>query len=404
MARQILVINDGEVFISPDHLIKIFDKFDNRMYFLDDVDYYNGLSISTGRVIISIIRNAPSIMSVCKMFTAMLCENAEIKSIGSCWVHNGTEASLAKASTDVPEVSSQTPHDIRNAMLQLGQTFCVEFADCEASSYVALSYLSAIIIVRIISRSTELRDSLSSFVRRFVAVVLMPVRERKDHWNGVMATSRTPYLLDLKRKVINRDSDRCQVSGKRDIKVCTDISPTDYSDLATDLKMIPIIPPLAVKSATFDKYAAILTDGNVSAENLSALHLLSPANWMLCSHDAIGAFVQQDIGIVASPTDRGQCRMPVYRVEKLNLFARLDFVCPSTISFGNQSAKELPNPHYCNLITALARITLESGASAVIDQLTADQRQILKRHSYLNGNDNTFRILENKLLDICEEF
>ncbi|KAK9359100.1 hypothetical protein V1504DRAFT_477331 [Lipomyces starkeyi] len=382
MARQILVVNDSEVFISPDHLIKIFDKFDNRMYFLDDVDYYNGLSISTSRVIISIIRNAPSIMSVCKMLTSMLCENAEIRSI----------------------VSSQTPHDIRNAMLQLGQTFCVEFADCDASSYVALSYLSAIIIVRIISRSTELRDTLSSFVRKFVAVVLMPVRERKDHWNGVMATSRTPYLLDLKRKVINRDSDRCQVSGKRDIKVCADLSPTDYSDLATDLKMIPIIPPLAVKSATFDKYAAILTDGNVSAENLSALHLLSPANWMLCTHDVIGAFVRQDIGIVALPTDRGECRMPVYRVEKLNLFARLDFACPSTISFGNQLAKELPNPHYCNLITALARITLESGASAVIDQLTADQRQILKRHSYLNGNDNTFRILENKLLDICEEF
>ncbi|KAJ8099748.1 hypothetical protein POJ06DRAFT_301617 [Lipomyces tetrasporus] len=382
MVRQILIVNGTEAFISPNHLIKIFDKFDNRMYFLDDVDYYNGLSISTSRVLISIIRNAPSIMSVCKTLTAMLCENAEIRSI----------------------VSSQTPHDIRNAMMQLDQTFGVEFADCAASSYVALSYLSAIVIVRIISRSMELRDSLSRFVRRFVAVVLMPVRERKDHWNGVMATSRTPYLLDLKRKVINRDSDRCQVSGKRDIKVCTDQSPTDYSDLATDLKLIPIIPPLAVKSATFDKYAAILTDGYVSSENLTALHLLSPTNWMLCSRDVIDAFVRQDIGIVASPADHEDCRVPVYRVERLNLFARLDFVCPSTIAFGKQLPKELPSPHYCNLITALAKITHESGASAVIDQLTADQRQILKRHSYLNGNDNTFTILENKLLDICEEF
>ncbi|KAK9234388.1 hypothetical protein V1525DRAFT_391490 [Lipomyces kononenkoae] len=382
MARQILVINGSEVFISPDHLIKIFDKFDNRMYCLDDVDYYNGLSISTGRVIISMIRNAPSIISVCKMFTAILCENEEIRSI----------------------VSSQITHDIRNAMLQLDQTFSVEFADCAASSYVALSYLSALVVVRIISRSMELRQSLSSFVRRFVAVVLMPVRERRDHCNGVTATSRTPYLLDLKRKVIGRDSDRCQVSGKRDIRVCTDLSATDYSDLATDLKMIPIIPPLAVKSATFDKYAAILTDGNVSAENLSALHLLSPSNWMLCSRDVIDAFVRQDIGLVASPTDLEDCRVPLYRVEKLNLYSRLDFVCPSTISFGNQLAQDLPNPHYCNLITALARITLESGASAVIDQLAADQRQILKRHSYLNGNENTFRILENKLLDICEEF
>ncbi|KAK9324124.1 hypothetical protein V1517DRAFT_344628 [Lipomyces orientalis] len=382
MVRQMLVVNGTEVFISPNHLIKIFDKFDNRMYFLDDVDYYNGLSISTSRVLISIIRNAPSIMSVCKMLTAMLCENTEIRSI----------------------VSSQTPHDVRNAMMQLDQTFGVEFADCAASSYVVLSYLSAIIIVRIISRSRELRDSLGSFVRRFVAVVLMPVRERKDHWNGVTATSRTPYLLDLKRKIINRDSDRCQVSGKRDIKVCTDQSPTDYSDLATDLKLIPIIPPLAVKSATFDKYAAILTDGNVSSENLTALHLLSPTNWMLCSRDVIDAFVRQDIGIVASPTDHEDCRVPVYRVERLNLFARLDFVFSPTIAFGKQLPKELPSPHYCNLITALAKITHESGASVVIDQLTADQRQILKRHSYLNGNDNTFTILENKLLDICEEF
>ncbi|KAK9457879.1 hypothetical protein V1511DRAFT_9421 [Dipodascopsis uninucleata] len=367
------------IVIDPDELIALFGKFDHRKYNLDDVVYYGKLRINTQRLFLSMINYAPDRYSTAAVVTTLLYKFPQLSKI----------------------IVNEIP-TILKSMLQLdGDGYISNNQDY--TIHVSDIYLDE--MAGIISESKEIRQFLSDWARKFVAVTLIPMRHRKDHRTGVPCSGRTPFLQLLKSHIISRDGTQCLISGDSDFSERNFDSPVT----STELRLFPILPTYCAKSPLFIDFASMLTGGALNSHNLSSADLLLLNNWMLLSPTAIQSFVEQKYAFSASVVDSVPDVMKcVYRFEKVDPTAEFPFVSMPYVAFGNKSMSletlsNNPDMNYCNFLLAVAQITIASGAAGVIDRLIHDQQQLLSQHSYLDGRIQSWTVLTNKLLPLESE-
>ncbi|KAK9380299.1 uncharacterized protein V2V93DRAFT_381231 [Kockiozyma suomiensis] len=259
-----------------------------------------------------------------------------------------------------------------------------------------INWATASDIAKLVSLSDEIQTELCDWSRLFVASVLIPLRERRDHCNGVLTGKNSPLpLVELRNQLIARDGPVCVIKGAPTLPLAGNFQP--------DLRMMPLIPLHLSTHPHFSAMASLLTNKQLKARNLSPEDLLSPKNWILLDRPHIPGFVQQVYGIRARKSSK-KLRKYTYHVESAVAEDLNKSKIPQT-SFGSvhlSSGIPLPDPEYLNYLLAIARISHASGAADVMSCYISTKKIFLNSHSFLNGSDISFRVLENELLPFSE--